>query len=92
MLSPTLRGDQVIEVRQPCKKRLLAPFGMMESLHGEPFPLNGVMGLIQKRAGRWHLRVFEDRIPPRFLGLKPLSHPRTIDLPGGVGDVIGKAA
>jgi hypothetical protein len=40
-------------MRQPCKQCLLAPFGMMESLHGKPFPLNSVMGLIQKRAGRW---------------------------------------
>jgi hypothetical protein len=46
MLSPTLIWDQVIEVRQPCQKRLLAPFGMMESLHGEQFPLNGVVGLV----------------------------------------------
>ena len=46
MLSPTLIGDQIIEVRKPCQKRLLAPCGMMGTLHGEQFPLNGVMGLI----------------------------------------------
>jgi hypothetical protein len=47
MLGTPLIGDQVIEVRQPCKKRLLAPLGMMESFYGEQFPLNSVMGLIQ---------------------------------------------
>ena len=36
-LRPTLRGDQVIAVRQPCQKRLLAAFGMMEAFHGEQF-------------------------------------------------------
>src|SRR5262249_5944158 len=35
MLSSTLIGDQVIEVRQPGQKRRLAPFGMMEALHHE---------------------------------------------------------
>src|SRR5215470_3038075 len=35
MLSSTLIGYQVIEVRQPCQKRLLAPFRMMEALHHE---------------------------------------------------------
>ena len=68
MLSPTLIGDQVIKVRQPCQKRLLAPFGMMESLHGEPFPLDGVVGLVSQRARRRHLRVCEHRIPARLTG------------------------
>src|SRR5438309_9679764 len=67
MLSPTLIGDQVIEVRQPCQKRLLAAFGMMEAFHGEQFPLHGVMGLIQQGAGHWHPRVGEHRIPAGFL-------------------------
>src|SRR5262244_84576 len=46
MLRSTLIGDQVIEVRQPCQKRLLAAFGMMEAFHGEQLALDGVMGLI----------------------------------------------
>ena len=35
MLGPTLIGDQVVEVCQPCEKRLLAPFGMMEAFNRE---------------------------------------------------------
>jgi hypothetical protein len=46
VLRPTLIGDQVIEVGEPWQKRLLAPFRMMEALHGEQFPLHDVVGLI----------------------------------------------
>src|SRR2546422_3166327 len=49
MLSPTLIGDQVVQMGQPSQKRLLAPFGMMEAFHREELPLDGVMGLIQER-------------------------------------------
>jgi hypothetical protein len=35
MLSPTLIGDQIMEVRQPCQKRLLAPARVMKPFHGE---------------------------------------------------------
>jgi hypothetical protein len=51
MLRPTLIRDQVIQMGQPCQKRLLAPFGMMEALHGEQFPLNGVMGRVPPACG-----------------------------------------
>jgi hypothetical protein len=43
MLRPTLIQDQVIEVRQSCKKRLLAPTRVMKPLHREEFPLDGVV-------------------------------------------------
>jgi hypothetical protein len=46
MLGPTLIGHQVVEVCQPREKRLLAATGMMEPLHGEQFPLDGVVGLV----------------------------------------------
>jgi hypothetical protein len=46
MLSPTLIGDQVIEVRQPCQKRLLAATGMVKAFHREQFALHSVMRLI----------------------------------------------
>jgi hypothetical protein len=46
MLGPTLIRHQVVQMRQPREKRLLAPFGMMEAFHGKQFPLNGVMGLV----------------------------------------------
>ena len=90
VLGPTLIGDQVVEVGQPREKRLLTATGMMEAFHREQFPLDGVVGLIQERAGDGHLRVFEARIPARFLVLKPLAHPVAVGLPGGVGDMIGK--
>jgi len=89
--SPWIR-DQVVQVCQPRQKRLLAAAWMVKCFHHKQFPGNGIMRLIKPRAGDRHLRVFEDSLPPRFLGLKPALHARTIDLPGGVGDVIGKAA
>ena len=92
MLGSTLIRYQVVQVCQPRQKRLLAAAWMVKRFHHKQFPVHGIMRLIKQRAGDRHLRVFEDRIPPRFLGLKPLSHARTIDLPGGVGDVIGKPA
>src|SRR4029434_7459019 len=46
MLGATLIRYQVVEVREPGEKRLLAAAGMMESLHREQLPLDGVMGLI----------------------------------------------
>ncbi len=68
MLGPTLVGYQVVQVGQSCEKRLLAATGMMEAFHCEQFPLDGVMRLIQERAGHGHLRVFEHRIPARLGG------------------------
>src|SRR5713226_8470193 len=64
MLSATLIGHQVVQMGQPSKKRLLAPFGMMEGFHHEQFPVDGIMGLIQHGAGHRHAGVFKHRIPP----------------------------
>ena len=50
------------------------------------------MGLIQKRAGRWHLRVCEDRIPACFLVLEPSPGALPVGLPCGVGDMVGTVA
>ena len=71
MLGATLIRYQVVEVRQPREKRLLASFGMVEAFHREQFPLDGIMRLIQQGAGCRHLRVGEHRIPACFLLLKP---------------------
>src|ERR1043166_1773152 len=57
MLGATLIWDQVVQMGQPAQKRLLAPFGVMAAFHREQLPLDGVMGLIQQRAGDGHLRV-----------------------------------
>jgi hypothetical protein len=43
MLGATLIRHQVVQVRQPDKKRLWAPFGMMEAFHREQLPLDGIM-------------------------------------------------
>ena len=46
MLGAPLIRDEIVQVSEPRQKRLLAATGMMESLHREEFPLDGVMGLI----------------------------------------------
>ena len=92
VLGPTLIRDQIIEVRQPDQKRLLAARGMMEPLHGGQLPLDRVMRLIQECARRGHLRVGEHRIPPGFLLLAPAPDALAIDHPRRVGDAVGKVA
>jgi len=91
MHSAALVWHQVIQVRQPREKRLLAPPGMVEAFHHEQCPVNGVMGLIQQRAGHWHSGVFEHRVPARFLLLEPLSHALAIGCSSRDSDVIRKA-
>jgi hypothetical protein len=54
MLGTTLIRHQVVRVRQPDKKCLWAPLEMMEAFHREQLPVDGVMGLIQQRAGARH--------------------------------------
>jgi hypothetical protein len=82
MLGSTLIRYQVVEVREPREKRLLAPPWMMKPFHHEELALKSVMGLIQEGAGCRHLRVCEHRIPARLLVLAPppdtlpMGHPR----------------
>src|SRR5713101_7102855 len=92
MLGATLIRDQVVQVREPRQKRLLAATWVMKPFHREQFPVNRVMRLIQERTRHGHLRVCEHRIPAGFLVLKPLAHPVAVGLPCGVGDMVGKAA
>ncbi len=68
MLGATLIRDEVVQVGEPREKRLLTATGMMEPFHREQFPLDGVMRLIQQGTRHRHLRVFEERIPPRLGG------------------------
>jgi hypothetical protein len=82
MLGPTLIGYQVVEVCQPCETRLLAPLGMMEALHREQLPLDGMMGLIQQGAGDGHLWVCEHRLPPGCLLLEPAPDALAMDRVG----------
>ena len=92
VLGAALIRYEVLQVRQPRAKRLLAPFGVMEAFHREPLPLDSVVGLISQGAGHRHLRICEHRIPARFLLLNPALHARAIGCPSRGGDMIGKAA
>jgi hypothetical protein len=65
---------------------------MVKPLHREEFPLEGVVGLIQQRAGHRHLRVFKHRIPPRLLVLEPASDALSVGHPCAVRHVIGNVA
>jgi hypothetical protein len=89
---PALIRDQVVQVRQAGEKRRLTATGMVEAFHGEEFAVNGVMGLVQQRAHRRHLWVFEHRIPARFLVLKPAPHALAMRSSHRRGDVSGKVA
>src|SRR6266446_4429588 len=91
MHSAALVWHQVVQVRQPREKRLLAPPWMVEAFHHEQFPVNGVMDLIQQRAGHRHSGVFEHSVPARFLLLEPLSHALAIGCSSCDRDVIRKA-
>src|SRR6266446_9812020 len=73
-LRELLVRDQVVEMRQAREKRCLAPTGMVESLHGEEFAVDGVVRLIQHGAHRRHLWGCEHRIPAGFLVLEPLAN------------------
>ncbi len=92
MLGTTLVGYQVVQVCQSGEKRLLAATWMMEAFHCEQFPLDGVMRLIQERAGHGHLRVFEHRIPARLLLLEPTPYPLPIGHPCLLRHMVGKVA
>jgi hypothetical protein len=92
MLGPALIRHQVVQMCQSAKKCLLAATWMMEPLHHEEFPLDGVVGLIEQGTGHWYLRVCEYRIPAGLLLLEPLPHACTIGRSSRDGDVVGKAA
>ena len=92
MLGPPLIGYQVVQVCEPREKRLVTPVWLLEPFHREQFPLDGVMGLIQQGARHWHLRVFEHRLPARFLLLHPVPHACAIGHPSRGGNMVGKAA
>ena len=90
MLGPTLIGHEVVQVRQPCEKRLLVPVWMVKPFHGKQLPVNGVMRLIQQGARHRHLRVFEHCIPARLFVLEPAPYARAVGDPSRHSDVIGK--
>jgi hypothetical protein len=91
VLGAALIGHQVVQMCEPSQKRLLVAFGMMKRFHHEQFSVDGVMGLIQQGAGDRHSRVFEHRIPARFLVVEPLSHALAISCSSRGRDVLRKA-
>jgi hypothetical protein len=91
MLGPTLIGDQVIQMSQPCEKRLLTAAWMVKRFHHEQFPFDRMMGLIQQRAGHGHPRIFAHRIPARFLLVYPVPHALAIGRSSRSADVNRKA-
>ena len=46
MRGSTLIRYQVVQVREPRQKRLLTATWMVKPFHREPFPLDGVMGVV----------------------------------------------
>src|SRR5215467_4228464 len=90
MLGAPLIRDQVVQVGQPREKRLLAAPWVMKAFHGEQFPLESVMGLIEHRARYRHLGVCEHRIPPRLLVLHPAPHTFPVGRPSHGGDVVSE--
>ena len=81
MLGSTLIRYQVVEVREPSEKRLLAAPWMMKPFHHEELAVKSVMGLIQEGAGHWHLGVCEDHIPPRLLLVEPAPDALAVGFP-----------
>jgi REP element-mobilizing transposase RayT len=92
VLGSTLIRRHIVQVGEPREERLLAAMWVMKAFHGEQFPLQGVVRLIQQRAGDGHPGIYEYRIPACLLVLKPASHTRAIGHPSRGGDVIHKVA
>ena len=91
MLGAPLIWDAVVQVRESREKGLLTATGMVKPFHGKELPLDGVMGLIQERAGHRHLGGCKDGIPARLLLLYPAPHTLAVRRPSRGGDVSGKA-
>jgi len=87
---PALVWDQVVQVRQAREKSRLTPARVMESLHREELAVHGIVGLVQNRAHRRHLGVFEHRIPPSLLLPEPVANALAMLSSHRGGDVIGK--
>ena len=69
-------------MREPAQKRRLAALGMMEALHHDQRPVEGVMGWIHHGAGHGQRRGCTHRIPARLLRLAPLPPALTMGCAG----------
>jgi hypothetical protein len=92
VLGATLVGSQVIQQREPVQTVRWAPLRMMEPVHHEQLPVDGMVGLSQPRAGHWPTGVVEDRLPVRLLGPDPVPYALAVDRPRRVHDVIRNVA
>ena len=88
MLGAALIWHEVVQMGQPAQKRLLVTFGMMKRFHHEQFPVDGVMRLIQQRAGHRHSGVFEHHVPARLFLLEPLAYALAIGCSSRGSDVL----
>src|SRR5262249_57662833 len=71
----------------------LVPYpGMMDLLYGEQFSLDGIMRLIQERAGHRHPGAFKDGIPARLLLVEPAPDALAVGFPGALCHAVGKVA
>jgi len=77
---------------QTREKRPLTPFGMVEACHGEELAVDGVVRLVQHRAHRRHLGVFQHRIPARFFVLNPVAYTLAVLFAHRCRDVINTMA
>jgi hypothetical protein len=64
----------------------------MEAFHVEKLAVHGVMRLIERRAHRRHLSVFEHRLPTWLLVFYPASHPLAVLFALSGRDVVDKSA
>jgi hypothetical protein len=92
MLRSPLVRNEVVQVRQADQIRRLTATRVMKALHGERLPVDGVVRLIQQRAHRRHLGVFEHRISARFLVLDPVADSLAALLTCRGRDVVDQAA
>ena len=77
---------------QNCSQYMVegTPTGMVESLHGEEFAVDGVVRLIQHGAHRRHLWGCAHRLPASLLVLEPLANALARRFSHRRGDAIGK--
>jgi hypothetical protein len=92
MLGAPLSWSQVVQLGQPSQTGLLGAFGMRPGFPHAQFPLAGMLGLLQQRAGHRHRGVVEHRVPARFRLPDPAPHACPVGHPRCVSDMVGNAA
>jgi hypothetical protein len=91
MLGTTVVGHQGVPMCQPAQTRLWAACGMMESFHHGQLPVDGVVGLIQPRAGHRHPGVGKHPRPASLLVLTPWPYALAMGRSSRGGHMVGNA-